>query len=148
MTAVAVADGLGAVLVEASRRTGISFVGTRGAWLAEGLRAAVARGETDGRRWDEVFADDGVFVRLCDRVTVQESFFLRERSRFDLLTRSILPAIGELDRPLRLWSAGCAAGMAASCSMTAASWCSRFGSTRMMRSSRLKASLKSPRLSS
>ena len=110
MTAVAVADGLGAVLVEASRRTGISFAGTRGAWLAEGLRAAFARGETDGRRWDEVFADDGVFVRLCDRVTVQESFFLRERSRFDLLTRSILPSIGELDRPLRLWSAGCAAG--------------------------------------
>jgi chemotaxis protein methyltransferase CheR len=110
MTAVAVADGLGAVLVEASRRTGISFAGTRGAWLAEGLRAAFARGETDGRRWDEVFADDGVFVRLCDKVTVQESFFLRERSRFELLKQAILPAIGELDRPLRVWSAGCAAG--------------------------------------
>jgi chemotaxis protein methyltransferase CheR len=110
LTAVPVADDLGAVLAEASRRTGISFAGTRGAWLAEGLRAAFARGETDGRWWDEVFADDGVFVRLCDRVTVQESFFLRERSRFDLLTQAILPAIGQLDRPLRLWSAGCAAG--------------------------------------
>jgi chemotaxis methyl-accepting protein methylase len=110
VTAVEVADGLGAVLAEASRRTGISFAGTRGAWLAEGLRVAFARGETDGRRWDEVFADDGVFVRLCDRVTVQESFFLRERSRFDLLKQAILPSIGELDRPLRVWSAGCAAG--------------------------------------
>ena len=110
MTAVAVADGLGAMIAETSRRTGISFAGTRGAWLAEGLRVAVESGETGGRSGGEVLADDRLFVRLCDKVTVQESFFLRERSRFELLTQAILPAIGELDRPLRVWSAGCAAG--------------------------------------
>ena len=101
---------LDAAIAEASRRTGINFAGTRGAWLAEGLRVALASCETDGPRRDEVLADDGLFVRLCDQVTVQESFFLRERSRFDLLRQAILPGISELDRPLRVWSAGCAAG--------------------------------------
>ena len=111
MTAVAIAgDGLDAVIAEASRRTGISFAGARGAWLAEGLRAALGGDEAGGRWLDEVLVDDGLFSRLCDHVTVQESFFFREPSRFDLLRQAILPGIGDLDRPLRVWSAGCAAG--------------------------------------
>src|SRR5690606_30884058 len=108
MTAVAIADrGLDAVVAEASRRTGISFAGARGTWLAEGLRAAFGGDEAGGRWLDQVLVDEALFARLCDHVTVQESFFFREPSRFDLLRHAILPSIGGLDRPLRVWSAGC-----------------------------------------
>jgi len=51
---------------------------------------------------------------LIDRVTTNHSFFFRERDHFDALSREILPSlIGGSARsgsPVRIWSAGCAAG--------------------------------------
>jgi chemotaxis protein methyltransferase CheR len=53
--------------------------------------------------------------QLLNLITTNHSFFFRERDHFDLLTSMVLPRIRRLmdaDRayPLRIWSAGCAAG--------------------------------------
>ncbi len=52
---------------------------------------------------------------LINRVTTNHSFFYREREHFDVLSRDILPpllaaAAGGRGTPIRIWSAGCAAG--------------------------------------
>jgi len=52
---------------------------------------------------------------LINRITTNHSFFFRERDHFDFIGQTVLP---ELDKkikanpkyPLRIWSAGCAAG--------------------------------------
>jgi len=50
------------------------------------------------------------YQSLLNRVTVQETSFLRHPEQFDILARAILPA---LTRPVTLWSAGCANGQEA-----------------------------------
>lgn len=54
-------------------------------------------------------------VELLNRLTTNHSFFMREREHFDFLAREILPPIARRAErspgyPLRVWSAGCAAG--------------------------------------
>ncbi len=54
-------------------------------------------------------------IELVNRLTTNHSFFFREREHFDFLSREILPRLLAAPRkgatkPLRIWSAGCAAG--------------------------------------
>jgi chemotaxis protein methyltransferase CheR len=81
-----------------ARRTGLAFTG------ASRWRLSRAIAETG------LWADEQEFQRLCDAVTVQESYFYREPARLEAIRDRILaPARSRAGR-LRVWSAGCAAG--------------------------------------
>jgi chemotaxis protein methyltransferase CheR len=49
---------------------------------------------------------------LITELTIGETFFLREQGQFDFLRNTVLPQLrlGATDRPVRMWSAGCATG--------------------------------------
>lgn len=54
-------------------------------------------------------------TEFVNRITTNHSFFFRERDHFDFLTRQVFPDLKarlarEPTYPIRLWSAGCAAG--------------------------------------
>jgi chemotaxis protein methyltransferase CheR len=53
-------------------------------------------------------------VHLIDEVTTNKTDFFREPAHFDFLTRTALPQLvaagAGVERPLRLWSAGCSSG--------------------------------------
>ncbi len=54
-------------------------------------------------------------ISLIDEVTTNKTDFFREPAHFDFLTRIALPRLAEscgagIDRPLRVWSAGCSSG--------------------------------------
>jgi chemotaxis methyl-accepting protein methylase len=49
-------------------------------------------------------------ARLLDRMAIKVSRFYRNRASFDLLRRSVLPALAAAGAPLRVWSAGCGCG--------------------------------------
>ena len=102
---------LDALVAEASRRTGVDFSGARGPSLLAALQRAV--GGPASTVTAEALQDDDVFQRFCDDVTVRESFFFRERSRLDLVTRVALPALVTRPGSLSVWSAGCAGGQEA-----------------------------------
>lgn len=96
---------------EITKRTGLSFAGSRGPHLAsivEGMLGA----ESDptpgppGRRP----GDEAAFEPLYEALTVQESFFFREASRLALIREHVLPWVRERRSPVRVWSAGCARG--------------------------------------
>jgi len=55
----------------------------------------------------------GEWRELVNRLTVQESYFFRDKGQFSLLRERILPELirrNELRRSLRIWSAGCSSG--------------------------------------
>lgn len=92
-----------------TRRAGLSFSGSRGSWLLDAVHRVV--GGVAARPAEAVRVLDGdeaLFARLCDEVTVQESFFFREGRTQD----QVRAALDRHDRrrPLKVWSAGCAAG--------------------------------------
>ena len=54
-------------------------------------------------------------IELVNRLTTNHSFFFREREHFDFLSKEVIPrflatARSGAIKPLRIWSAGCAAG--------------------------------------
>ena len=60
-------------------------------------------------------APEGELVRLIDVVTTNKTDFFREPAHFDFLTKTALPMLIEasgagINRPLRVWSAGCSTG--------------------------------------
>lgn len=90
-------------------RAGLSFSGSRGRWLRVIVESTVP--EPDARWGTD--DEDALFERLCEALTVQESFFFREHSKLAMLTDHVLPGYAGRDRPIRVWSAGCAAGQEA-----------------------------------
>lgn len=101
-----------------TRRMGLSFAGSRRSQLMREITDAMAAaGIASGAVYcARIDADEGEFDELVARVTVGESYFFREPGQIELLRKTILPerrrAVGAT-RPLRLWSAGCAAGQEA-----------------------------------
>jgi chemotaxis protein methyltransferase CheR len=99
------------IQAEMTKRTGLSFAGSRGPHLSNivermfGCEPDSARGAPVPRT-----ADEAAFDRLCDALTVQESFFFREASRLALIREHVLPWVRERRPHLRVWSAGCARG--------------------------------------
>jgi chemotaxis protein methyltransferase CheR len=64
-----------------------------------------------------VFSPAGMkeeLIHLIDVVTTNKTDFFREPAHFDFLTERVLPGLVEegigLERPMRVWSAGCATG--------------------------------------
>lgn len=52
-------------------------------------------------------------IHLIDAVTTNKTDFFREPAHFDILTRTVLPAVASRKRggePVRIWSAGCSTG--------------------------------------
>lgn len=55
--------------------------------------------------------DEAEHKRLLDVVTINVSKFFRNRDLWRVLERDVIPRLFELrERPIRIWSAGCAAG--------------------------------------
>lgn len=103
------------IQAEMTRRTGLSFAGSRGPHLAKIIERLLGSfpdsvpdlvPEARGLRT----VDEAVFDRLCDALTVQESFFFREASRLALVREHFLPRDRERRPHVRVWSAGCARG--------------------------------------
>lgn len=97
------------------RRTGLVFGGARRAALegalAKGMKAAglvepdryLARLDVEAALLDDLVAE----------ITVGESYFFREPEQFRLIREEVMPALAVTvgrNRPLRVWSAGCAGG--------------------------------------
>lgn len=67
---------------------------------------------------DYLFSQDGMVEELTsmiDVVTTNKTDFFREPRHFDFLTETVLPSLipvsgAGINRPLRLWSAGCSTG--------------------------------------
>jgi chemotaxis protein methyltransferase CheR len=50
-------------------------------------------------------------AEMVDLLTTNKTNFFRERSHFDLLSETLLPAVARVPRaPYRIWSAGCSSG--------------------------------------
>jgi chemotaxis protein methyltransferase CheR len=60
--------------------------------------------------FDALGVSGDILQGLLNRVTVQETAFFRHPEHFEVLARDVLPA---LQRPVRIWSAGCANGQEA-----------------------------------
>lgn len=86
-------------------RAGLAFAGARETSLRESLDRALEAEPTLAT----VPLESDAFARLCDFLTVQESFFFREPAKLVLLRDRLLGKRSDA-RPLRVWSAGCAAG--------------------------------------
>lgn len=88
-------------------RTGLSFTGSQG----KRLRQAVAKTLPPGKsRAGGDPVTEEVFGALCEALTVQESYFFREPAKLELVKEFVLPGVRTRRGPLRVWSAGCAAG--------------------------------------
>lgn len=101
-------------------RTGLHFGKTKQRDLAVRLRAAMRSDDYPnlGAFYTRLWAaplDEKVWTDLIARLTVGETYFMRNPAHFAALRASILPELIELRRAegrkvLRLWSAGCATG--------------------------------------
>lgn len=112
------AGEVGEVASYLTRRMGLSFAGSRREHLVREIAHAMASAgvESGARYCARIDTDEREFDELVARVTVGESYFFREPEQIEVLRKTVLPerrrAIGAT-RPLRLWSAGCAAGQEA-----------------------------------
>lgn len=89
-------------------RTGLSFAGSGRRRLDQAVL------ETLPTRLERVgpgpALTDEDFDRLCEAVTIQESYFFREPGKLAIVRDQLIPGARTGHAPLRIWSAGCAAG--------------------------------------
>lgn len=77
------------------------------------LRVMERAGLHDAARFaDRVAQDPELLDALLAEVTIGETYFFREPAQLEFIRRSVLPSLRTRpdDRPVRLWSAGCATG--------------------------------------
>lgn len=96
-------------------RTGLVFPDSRLLDVEAAIRRAMARlGADDTDALLELLRDDaGARDAFVADLTIGESYFQRDPSQFDLLRWRVLPELlrsRPSDRPIRVWSAGCATG--------------------------------------
>jgi chemotaxis protein methyltransferase CheR len=95
-------------------RAGIVFGEGREKDLAAGARRAMARaGLADIERYtSQVNASPELFDALMAELTVSETYFFREPSQFDALSKRIIPDLlrKRAGSRLRMWSAACSTG--------------------------------------
>lgn len=109
---------LHAILAVLRERTGTDFSVYRPAMVERRVRnRMIALGFRDFLSCLPVYlgrlrADREEAHRLLEHVTIKVSRFYRNRPTFDALRRDVLPALAAraAQRPLRIWSAGCAFG--------------------------------------
>jgi chemotaxis protein methyltransferase CheR len=98
------------------RLTGLVFPESRRKVLADGLERATRRAGAPGIAAYlarlEADPDSELLDDLVADITVGETYFFRDLKQFGVIRDRILPSLVEhkADRPLRLWSAGCASG--------------------------------------
>jgi chemotaxis protein methyltransferase CheR len=90
------------------RRTGLNFTGSGGRRLHDVLDASL-RGSGRAAPETGVVSEDA-FERLCEKLTVQESYFFREPGKLAIVRDHVLATHAPGRQPLRVWSAGCATG--------------------------------------
>jgi len=102
-------DRLAALIAE---RTGLTFPASRRSDFEQALQAALGERAPDGRLRDLLEGDTVARDELIANLTIGESYFFRDPGQFRLLREEILPGIAALREnvPIRMWSAGCAAG--------------------------------------
>jgi chemotaxis protein methyltransferase CheR len=97
------------------QRTGLVFGPGRRSAFESGLARAMQRAHpaTPDVYLVRLQTEPAVLDDLVAEITVGETYFFREPEQFAVLARDILPALlarRPRDRPLRIWSAGCATG--------------------------------------
>src|SRR5690606_5714605 len=98
-----------------TERTGLDFPATRRAYTEQAMRRAMSQaGLKDSRTFADRLADDPeAIASLVAEITIGETYFFREPSQLEYIRRSVIPSLARdraPDRPLRIWSAGCATG--------------------------------------
>jgi chemotaxis protein methyltransferase CheR len=96
-------------------RTGLVFPGARVSEVESTVRRVMGRHSIAGTERLLTVLEDDAEVRdgLVAELTIGETYFNRDTAQFELLRRRILPellATAGAQRPLRIWSAGCASG--------------------------------------
>ncbi len=104
--------GLDAAADAVRRLTGLTFPASRRGALETAVRKAMERARTRDLAdyLARLASDQDLLDDLTGDLTVGESYFFRSPEQFDLIASAVLGARTPRDRPLRLWSAGCAAG--------------------------------------
>ena len=98
------------------RRTGIRFAPTKRYFVDKRIGACVAAsGHPDFRTWFAALrlgVDHELVQAAINRLTVNETYFLREEYQFDALIRTVLPRLvrDRDDRPIRILSLPCSTG--------------------------------------
>ena len=106
-------DLIVAALELVRRRTGLVFSGARRPAFESGLLTAMRRmGIGDPPAYlHALVSDPAVFDELTAEITASETSFLRDAEQWELLrTRLLPPLLARRERPIRIWSAGCASG--------------------------------------
>lgn len=103
---------IGEIVTIVRARTGVDFLNYREPTLERRIlnrMATLGIGELEHYlrllERSEVEAD-----RLLERITIKVSRFYRHRPTFDLLREQVIPRLALLERPIRVWSAGCGCG--------------------------------------
>jgi chemotaxis protein methyltransferase CheR len=96
-------------------RTGLVFPEARVAEVEATVRRAMSRRgvQHPDPLVDVLREDSAVRDALVAELTIGESYFQRDSAQFELMRRQVLPALlggAAAGRPVRVWSAGCAAG--------------------------------------
>ena len=103
-----------AIAVALNETAGLVFPANRRESAESGMRRAMAAAcisdPAELRR--AIRAAGEVRDILITELTIGETFFLREHGQFDFLRNTVLPELRltAADRPVRMWSAGCATG--------------------------------------
>lgn len=97
------------------RKTGLTFAGIRASALESGLiKAMQAAGIADPTTYvTRLDHEVDLLDALVAEITIGETHFFRDADQWALLRTTILPSLlrhRSPDRPLRIWSAGCATG--------------------------------------
>jgi chemotaxis protein methyltransferase CheR len=95
-----------------TQRTGLTFSASRRKAVEQQLRVArSAAGVGDWVTYRRLLSRDAeAFDLLAGSLTVDESYFFRDRSQFQLLREKCIPQLAAQTGRLQIWSAGCAGG--------------------------------------
>lgn len=103
-----------AIAIALNETAGLVFPPNRRESAESGMRRAMAAAciSDPGELRHAIRAAGEVRDILITELTIGETFFLREKGQFDFLRNTVLPELraAAADRPLRMWSAGCATG--------------------------------------
>jgi chemotaxis protein methyltransferase CheR len=107
--------GMARVAELVRERTGLVFPSARVSEVESTVRRVMSRHSIAGADRLLTVLEDDAEVRdgLVAELTIGETYFSRDTAQFELLRRRILPellATAGAERPLRIWSAGCASG--------------------------------------
>jgi chemotaxis methyl-accepting protein methylase len=106
------ADLIDAIVQELLNRTGIDFSEHRRTTIERRIanRMISLRSPAYEGYLNTLQASDTEHLALLERVSIKVSRFYRDAEVFDSLRTEIFPFLASLDRPVRIWSAGCGRG--------------------------------------